>query len=330
MDHIINRIIEKIHSDGKDFPLLDGNYKAAEISLGNFHKIPAIKSAKKLIFVDGGSSELFKSPSISLFFNRIYYTIYQNNKRIKNKKYEFYTLIYTLNKNNKLFFKTELFGNEFDFAELEFDSQDKTLCFGKNRANISVLGDVIRRFAELKIGSSIKEEDSVLVMDGTLELKYSFEDEFLKELFSSAKIICGLSKTCSLLTQEGDSLIPKLVRISPYASWYYNPVLTNNSELLPNIYFVKFNKNSSYVFRFDVHKNKFIDEILSSLKENSKDPVFLGYPYGLIEADKMARISNKETERLKMQLRIKLGNNLKNTEDYANTLNAHDVLDNIG
>ena len=33
--------------------------------------------------------------------------------------------------------------------------------------------------------------------------------------------------------------------------------------------------------------------MLSSI---SVDPVFLGYPYGLVEADKLARVTNKEVE----------------------------------
>jgi len=65
------------------------------------------------------------------------------------------------------------------------------------------------------------------------------------------------------------------------------------------------------------------------LKENSRDPVFLGYPYGLIEADRFSRISNQEKERLRLQLKLAFGRDYKRIEEFENSLNAHDILDSI-
>ena len=109
MQKIIDKIIEKITDDKDDFPeFLNSGYRAIQISRENFHEIKKTSSGKRLVFIDGGSLELIKAPNISLFFNRIYYCSYDKNKRIKNEKYEFYTLITVENKNNKLFFNAEV------------------------------------------------------------------------------------------------------------------------------------------------------------------------------------------------------------------------------
>ena len=50
-----------------------------------------------------------------------------------------------------------------------------------------------------------------------------------------------------------------------------------------------------------------MEDLLTVLVENSQDKLFLGYPYGLILADKKARISNDEISyyRIKLESRIK-------------------------
>ena len=75
----------------------------------------------------------------------------------------------------------------------------------------------------------------------------------------------------------------------------------------------------------------FAERVISTLAFNSKDPVFLGYPFGLIYADKFARVSNQEREYLRTTLKSKLsGGVLKEIESYENSLGAHGVLDRIG
>ena len=94
---------------------------------------------------------------------------------------------------------------------------------------------------------------------------------------------------------------------------------------------MKLHKSSNYLFRFEVFKESRYDlnELLSILVENSKDPIFLGYPYGMILADKFARISNREKEYLQALFQGKAGKQFKRISSYLTSLNAHDVLDNI-
>jgi hypothetical protein len=345
MQDIIDKIIEKIKDDKIDFPeFLNSSYKAFQISNENFHEIKKIKPTKKIIFLDGGNLELIKAPNISLFFNRVYYCIYQNNKRIKNDKYEFYTLITAENKNNKLFFNVEFEWTKdsssinSDLSPFVFDVNDKTLSYGNRTADISDIGNAVRKLIELEIANQIIKEnkDSIIVLDRNLEAAITYEKKYLENLYQTAKdnnvFVCALPKTSSLLTRNGNSISALLNQAGPGFEWYYYPVAElNTNEHKADLYFVKLNKKSNYVFRLDVYKEKKyeIDEILSLLAENSKDPVFFGYPYGLIEADRFARVSNKESEFLRMQIMVKLGKNAEKLKKYLASQDAHSILDSV-
>ena len=99
-------------------------------------------------------------------------------------------------------------------------------------------------------------------------------------------------------------------------------------DAFSDLFIVKLHEKSRHVFRLDVYNEKYhLQQILSALAKNSTDPAFLGYPYGLIEADKFSRISNQEKDFLKTKLLSKLKN--ENINRLLNTINAHNILDNI-
>lgn len=329
MDDIIKRILENIKTVEQDAILFETDDTiSVPINKDNFHTILSTTSDKKLCFIDGGNLEIIKSPSLSLFFNRIYYTIYQNNKRIQNQIFEFYTLITTLNKKNRIFYKTEYFftKNKFPIKNYEFDSFDNTLTTGKTRASISIIGNVLRRFAELSIVNEITDVD-IMILDGSLETKYTYEDDLMNNIFNNKSIICGLSKTTNLLTKNGCSVSAYLAKLTDKKLWYYDV----QKQEIPKLFFVKLHNKSKHIFRFEMFQNvQNINEVLSLLKDNSKDPIFLGYPYGLIESDKFARVSKKEKEILQLQLMAKFKKNLDDLQPFLTALNAHEILDNIG
>ncbi|AJF61492.1 TPA: DNA double-strand break repair nuclease NurA [Candidatus Woesearchaeota archaeon] len=314
MREIIEKLLEKIGKDSSGSVVFDDSAKnPVEIKKENFHDISGKKTGKKVAFVDGGNLELLKSPSLSLFFNRIYYTIYQNNKRTKSGKFEFYTLISTENKSGKLCFSTDYFftTGKIDIKKYEFDSFDKKLALGGRRASISLVGNVIRRFAELIVAGTIKAD--FVVVDGSLEAAYPHEEELLKKEFY------GLSKTTGLLTDNGGSAAAALSGLTGKKTWYYDA---------GDVCFVKLHPKSKYIFRLDAGNS--VDELLPILQENSKDPVFPGYPYGLVEADKFARVSNREKEMLKMQLEAAAKKDFEKLVPYIKSMDAHDVLDSVG
>ena len=65
-----------------------------------------------------------------------------------------------------------------------------------------------------------------------------------------------------------------------------------------SIFLSKFHQRSEYIFRFEIfnEQKEKTKQVISELSRNSIDPLFLGYPYGLVIADEMARVSNNEAE----------------------------------
>ncbi|MBT3409003.1 hypothetical protein HN415_10105, partial [Candidatus Woesearchaeota archaeon] len=67
-------------------------------------------------------------------------------------------------------------------------------------------------------------------------------------------------------------------------------------------------------------------KVLGFLAMNSRDLILPGYPYGLIKADKFARVSVNETQILKTRFNTKLK---KEVRESLNLNNVHEVLDSI-
>jgi hypothetical protein len=148
-------------------------------------------------------------------------------------------------------------------------------------------------------------------------------------LYKKNAVVCSVAKASSLLTRSGRSLVNALKKLSNLDEWYYYPIVKiEDSEHKAEMFFTKLNAKAEHIFRFEVFKDSEydVDELLSLLRDNSKDPVFLGYPYGLIEADKFARVSNDEKGYYQMMIRSFLGNELDESESI---LNSHDILDSI-
>jgi len=342
MDEIISKIVESLDFNLKEkgsyAQFNDSSYKPIKIDNNNFHEIKGVVSNNKIVFIDGGNAEILKASNFSLQLVRIYYSIYQKNKKIASKKQEFYVLINTINKDEEIVYKTEFFG--LNKEKIEFNSFDETIRQGRHRISISSIGNVIRRFTELETARKMIDElngGDIVLLDGDLKASITNEANYLSDLYGKALekniIISALSKTNELFTEKGNALIPVLKELEPNSiPWYYFPLveISNNSHQV-DTYIVKLNRNSRYIFKFEIF-NKVsykIDEVLTILKENSSDPVFLGYPYGLIEADKFARVANSERDYLKTLFLTKLGKNSEKIANYLNAINAHDILDSM-
>ena len=99
--NLINQIIQHLKlskgSIKEDKPKFrDRSYQAIRLNEENFHSIKPDNPDKKIAFIDGGNAEILSSSNFSLNFIRIYYVIYQDNKRISAKKKEFYTFFFRM------------------------------------------------------------------------------------------------------------------------------------------------------------------------------------------------------------------------------------------
>jgi len=316
---------------GDDYLLMNSKYVPLKISQENFHEIRSItsNSDSKIMFVDGGNSVLFESAEFCIGIIRVGSIIYTNNKRLSRNKEEFY--IFIREDNGKFIVKTY---PDKSFNNTIFNPDDELLKNGIEKCGVSKIVSIIRRFAELEYAYTHSKNVDFILLDGTMEARYPLEDKYLDKLLLTKKV-CALSKTCTLVTKNGLSITKKLLdlgKTSSLNSWTYHPiVINNNPKHLAELYFVKLNNKSAYVFRFEIQKEfkGEIQEIFSTLYQNSNDPIFLGYPYGLIDIDQYARVSDEETKMLQTKFSTKLGKEWNEFSKHLNSTNAHSILDHI-
>jgi len=349
MKEIYDQIIELVRnnvstSNDSHVKFSDINYRPYDFNKENFHEIKSSKSDNKIVFIDGGSAEILKSSNFSLNLIRIYYTIYRKNKRIESKKHDFYSFISTKNIYNELFYGVEFIGMNEDIfpnkKDLLLNSFDETIKNGVSRANISNVSNVVRRFSELKIAINIindLNENDIIVLDGSLQCTFTNERKYFEELYkkglSKNIMICGISKTTTLMTDIGNSITSALNKFNVDGKWLYHPVVdikSNNHQA--EMSFVKLHAESKYIFRFEIYneQQKNIKDVLDLIAMNCKDSVFIGYPYGLIEADRQARISNQEKDLLITLFSVKLSKDWKKIKESLSATDAHEILDKIG
>ncbi len=318
---MINEIVEEISkrttdSEGKLPVFGDKRYVPIEFSETNYHEIGK-GSSRTIAFIDGGNAEIVKVPGLSLQLMRNACVVVMNNRVVSNERREFYVLVTATEKG----VKAKIYGDG-EVQEIEEKTDE-----------LAKFCDSIRRSSEIKLAIEMLNEADMIVLDGTLEAKSELEKKHLNELryetITRGKITAALAKTTTITTEKGTSFAGMLGR-KKRGSWLYNPVVDIKSDYhKAEMFFVKLNEKSSYVFRVEVFKESKVemDLVAAELKENARDLSFPGYPYGLVMADKLARVSNREVDILKTKMFAAAGSKWAGLDSEMAALNAHDMLD---
>ena len=258
----------------------------------------------EMAFVDGGNAIICSSGNFCLSFIRVAAV----SSIGKSDVHEFYVLTYSRYE-QELIFYSKIFGSTLiDIHDLEISSAD--LKMRDNEGQITTVASMARRFAELSLATQVQA--NFVLLDGTLEKTYKNEEKYLRLLHNAHG---ALAKTSSLCTTAGQNPLVLLQKFGPPGCWQY--------RLAEKISFVKLHPHAKHVFRFEGNM-----AMLPHLVENSKDAVFLGYPYGLILADKLARVSNDEKKSLMMNFLLRKEN--REIVDYLHATDAHEILDRLG
>lgn len=240
--------------------------------------------------------------------------LFQGEVKIGYEKKEFYLFTKARYADKELFYESIIFpvgdGLQIDVKDLSISSTDSSIRIGLERAPITAVNRMARQFAELQLAASVRAD--YVLLDGTLELTLKNEEKYLSLLSPS---VSALAKTCSLFTTSGNNPVVMLNKMAGTGCWRY-PVENKT-------YFVKLHESAKYVFRFEGDA-----EVLPYLLPNSRDALFLGYPYGLILADQLARVTNEEKNSLRMNFLLRKEN--KEILQYVNSINAHEILDGMG
>jgi len=333
MKELFDKISNQLESKEASNPYFsDKNYLSTPIDKNNFHEIKNTEP-KEIAFIDGGNIEIIGNNNFSFQLMRIYFTIYNNNKRTSNKKSDYFVLINSTKKENSIVYQAEIYKEDKLVDTLEYE-------LSKNNEQLkpeSIINN-IRRIYEIRaiteISNTINQE-AIIVLDGNLCAKDETEQEELNKAYEKIKekqlLLSAISKTSSILTDTGVNLVGYINNLEDNdTKWTYQPICTNNNPLhKAEIIIAKLHEKSEFAFIIDIfneNKDK-IQEICSQLAANSKDPVFLGYPFGLIEADRQARCQNQEQSYL--QTRLLQSKDSKKIRKLINTNKAHDILDSI-
>lgn len=305
---------------------LGRHYKTHPFDRKNFHQIRHAKNTRKVAFVDGGNQEILGTPNISIQLNRVYFNVFDGPKRAAVKclpqSLEFISVTVADFLDHSPHYRTQIFPVTAEFSrylpdssDLEFSAKDESLT-RNHPLDISRVASMARRFAEWSYSRHVVNEElfegDILVMDGSLKTRFSKEPKYSKDCYSASKskgvIYTGLAKSSRLVTTSGMSLLGAVRTMASEnridGIWYYHPIaesLTANHAA--DMFVVKLHERSQRVYRYDIHneqaKNMSHDEIMqvfTQLSVNSSDLSFLGYPYGLIDADDNARVRDEERE----------------------------------
>lgn len=305
--------------DGNDSLLFQG--KELPIVEENFSVLSSSIIERELFFIDGGQAELLVASNFVLGFVRIVALGFKGKKKTVVDKREAYVLVTSSGLSGSIIYSAKVFAVKGDVSGLvpeviTVDSEDQMFRSGVQRAPIAKLVGMTRHFLELGLARdiSIKFPESVTVMDGTLDANYPNEAKLVADLSSN---VCALAKSSSLFTSGGGSPTVVLSKICPFKG---NPWIYSFSN---SLHFVKLHPKSNHIFRFSG-----LSESAALLLELSSDPIFLGYPYGLILVDRLARISEKEKSRLRAQFLLR--KELAGLKEFLATQDAHGILDQMG
>jgi len=272
-----------------------------------------------VIFVDGGNCEILSAPNFSLHLIRLYAVLFKDNEKVKSFKKEYYCLSSISSKDGIDGFSVQFFPEREGYF---FNFDEPLLNKGNERATPSEVCGICRRILEIDFLNELSLNAKVLVLDGTLSTKFELEKKAMDKLLALGpdKFVIGISKTNNEVTDDGSALGQVLLKNEKFDSWSF--------KVNEGLYFLKLNKHSKYVFKVEC-ASSLCEQAFFLLKKNSNDFIFPGYPYGLILVDKFARVSNKEKEYLITMFKTKSNSDWGKILAGVNSLNAHDILDNI-
>ena len=323
---MLNEIIEEVSrrvkkAEGNFAAFEDGRYSPVEFSHKNYRDIPK-GSGRTLLFVDGGNSELLQIPGTSLQIMRNAAVVMKGNKMLLSRKREFYVLAAGGGKHPA----TAKIFSEGKVSEVSADSSE-----------LDGFCDAIRRSSEIRFATEMLEElprGGIAVLDGSIEAANKMEKTHLEEFYGAASVngvnVSAVSKTTGLVTEKGEPYPAMLSERAAGRKWYYHPVASIRSEdHRAEMLFARLHEKSEHAFRIDLYSGnrESIPGIVGELAENSRDLTFPGYPYGLVLADRLARVSEREAGRLKARLAATAGNRWSEIKVHLAAGNAHEILD---
>ncbi len=339
----------------------DPRYYPKKLSLENFTEVIPSDGGGRICFVDGGNTEVLSSPGFVVHLTRVGYCIYSDSVKLDGgavpPSIDFFTTAFAERRGGEIAYEVEVTpasprfeGLLPDPADLVFDSFDRSLMEGLHRAPLSKVANMSRVFLEWMLAKelckSVLEEGDLLVRDGSLQTSVTGESKYANRAYEAAMqrgvLFSGLSKTSNLFTSSGMPLFSAISIMSNRNElsgkrWYYHPIVDIKApDHRAVMLAIKLHPRSKHVFRFEILDTQAgamsdFSEVTGLLARNAGDLTFPGYPYGLIEADRIARVRDEEIEPFKIQLLSAISGlgSWGELEAFLHATDAHSLIDEI-
>ncbi|MGM5481014.1 MAG: DNA double-strand break repair nuclease NurA [Nanobdellota archaeon] len=289
---------------------------------------PNQTSSKITTYIDGGQQVIISSSSFLLGVIRVAASSWKGTQRAGVSRDEFLILIRPQENQYEMTFYTPEGESTIPYDNFFFNGE---ISIPVTAYDIEEAFAMARRNSELSLAVKQSTTSDVICLDGSLRTFDKNELQLIKELQKICKqnntLLSGLQKTTSLMTDSGASLVT-LTKNSPQAPWITSKLCENDNKYhLASIHAIRLHTKGRHVFVIDMMKDEDSQQVINELSANSIDPVFLGYPYGLVDADKLARLENSQREHYRLQVRKIAGKHNDILTRESSSKDAHEILD---
>ncbi|MGC8632715.1 MAG: hypothetical protein ACP5UI_03060 [Thermoprotei archaeon] len=264
-------------------------------------------SDKEIAFLDGGSASLFSSPSYVLMMNRVYSARWLGKRKLSSSLKEFLSFTYAS--------EDGYFSRVWPLSgEVPLLPKDTAVTYREISGIDALLraSQLPRRTAErYQLLELIREGGELVVVDGSLQEETSRERDLVSEALKVAderRVVVGaLAKQTSLV---GAVDLP--FQTSLQSEWCarvgeYRCVGSGEEEVadktsrVSTLYLMKLHRMSPLPYLLEVAgtDQRLHLDLIKALVADSRDPHMPGYPHGLLEADRRARVGQPEVKRLR-------------------------------
>lgn len=320
-----------------------------ELSPEAFCAITPEETLRRVAFVDGGNGTIAESSKFIISLNRLYCGIFRGTKRVRappDPRIEFFSLVVRHIRSAGEKYHTQYLVSLFPHKEshrrwLPDESSVAASIRDTAAGTDPRIPSLSRSLGEWRIAhAAIQTLDAgdILVMDGSLTTLDKIESQYAQDLYKSARsrgvVVCALAKTSRLLTRSGEPLLNRVHDISAetgHGTWYIEVAEKMSAHDRGFVMVVKLHPNAAFPFRFEILREQFLEmddaeknSILYSLVANSADISFLGYPYGLVDADRYAQVRNSDIVmyRALFESRLLMGGD---HTGVLNSIHAHEI-----
>lgn len=291
----------------------------AELPLGVEHFRELAPVEGRLLFVDGGNAEVLGGPGFSLQLVRCAWLLFDGRECAERKRKEGLVLVRATDAGS---YAIDGFGITVPIAS--FSRSDRALAKGRHAVEPQAVAEEVRALIELKTTGQLAglAAPRMVVRDGSLVPETAPGEALLRQLREACRergaIIAGLAKTSNAITDTGMPAGEALLRLRPEGAWTYAPAASMHA-------FVRLHDRSRHVFRLDVDGGTAM-EAAGLLAAHAADAGFPGYPYGLVAADRLARVARHEADQQRALFLATAGREL---QAVLAGKDAHGVLDGL-